>query len=89
MSRTRTLTRLKVLESQAVADFSRALLSQLAQQCDLDEAELMAEAQRLANLFQRGGLTTWEKQHAHVAWEMGVIVEELQLELDGLLAVRL
>ena len=87
MSRTRTLTRLRVLESQAVAGFSREMLSRLAQRCDLDEVELIAEAQRLANLFQREGLVTWDQQRAHVAWEMGVSVEELQLEIDELLAV--
>ena len=88
MSRTRTLTRLKVLESQVVAGLSREIVSRLAQQYDLDEAELMAEAQRLATLFEREGLTTWDQQRAQVAWEMGVTVDELQLEIDELLAVR-
>ena len=87
MSRQRTLSRLTALESQGTAGFPRELLARLAEQFDLDEGEIMAEAERLVARFAEYGATTWEAQLKLMASEQGITVEELQAEVDTMLAV--
>ena len=87
MSRQRTQKRLTALESLGTAGGPRELLARLAQQYNLDEGEIMAEAERLVARFAEYGATTWEAQLHLIASEQGVSVAELQAEIDAMLAV--
>ena len=87
MSRQRIMSRLSVLESHGTAGIPRELLATLAKQYDLDEGELWAEAERLVIRFADYGATTWEAQLQLIASEQGILVDELQAEVDDLLEV--
>jgi hypothetical protein len=87
MSRQRIMSRLITLEAHGTAGIPRGLLAALAERYELDAGELWAEAERLVTRFAEYGATTWADQLHLVASEQGITVEELQAEVDAVLAV--
>ena len=86
MSRQRTMSRLHALESQGTLGVPRELLARLAAELNLDEGELLAEAERLVARFADHGATTWPAQLRLLADEQGTTVAALQAEIDDILA---
>ena len=86
MSRQRTLSRLHVLEVRNPERRQAAMVARVAKQYGVDEAEIWEETKQIAEELQRLGLVTFEEQLAHVAGEMGISVEELQAEIDEMMA---
>ncbi|MGC4105366.1 MAG: hypothetical protein QM753_03280 [Thermomicrobiales bacterium] len=80
MSRATLRTRLAAIEGRP-SPAIRAEVARVAHILDIDEAELLAEAEELARQFQRHGITTREGQLQFVADEAGCPVEELKRDL--------
>jgi transcription initiation factor TFIIIB Brf1 subunit/transcription initiation factor TFIIB len=76
--------RVRVLELRIIPAYPPDLVARLAQQYDLDEGEIIAEAERLITRFARAGATTWEVQLRIVAADRGIPVEELREELQAM-----
>jgi len=58
-----------------------AEVARVARILEIDEAELLAEAEDLTRQFQQHGITTREGQLRFVAEEAGCTIEDLEREL--------
>jgi transcription initiation factor TFIIIB Brf1 subunit/transcription initiation factor TFIIB len=74
--------RVRILELRVGGTYPADLVARLAEQYDLDEGEIIAEAERLITRFARAGATTWEAQLRIVAEDRGIPVEDLRAEID-------
>jgi hypothetical protein len=70
--------RVRVLELPACPP---DLVAKLAQQYDLDEGEIIAEAERLIRCFHQAGAVTWEAQLRIVAEDRAIPIAEMREEL--------
>jgi hypothetical protein len=82
MSRQRTVARIAALEVRVMPACPPEIVARLAQQYDLDEGEIIAEAERLIRCFHQAGAVTWEAQLRIVAADRGIPVADLQAEID-------
>ncbi|MGB3330356.1 MAG: hypothetical protein WBA46_15455 [Thermomicrobiales bacterium] len=80
MSWTRVRARILAVEARP-SPALRTEVARVARSLEIDEAELVAEAENLARQFQRHGITTREGQLRFVAKEAGCPVEDLEREL--------
>ena len=80
MSRATLRTRLAAMEGRPSPGI-RAAVARVAHILDIDEAELLAEAEELARQFRHHGITTREGQLQFVADEHGCTIAELEREL--------
>lgn len=83
MSRATLRTRLAAMEGRS-SPAIRAEVARVAHILDIDEAELLAEAEELARQFRHHGITTREAQLQFVADEADCTVEELARDLASI-----
>jgi hypothetical protein len=76
------MRRVRVLELRVTPAYPPELVARLAQQYDLDEGEIIAEAERLIRCFHQAGAVTWDAQLRIVAEDRGIPLEELRAELE-------
>jgi hypothetical protein len=88
MSRHRVETRLASLESRHATTVSGDYLARLARHYDLDEAELIAEAERLVRGFHQAGAVTLDQQFRYLAAEQGMSLDDCRAQLAVVLAVE-
>ena len=85
MSRQRLVTRLTMLECRHTSTLTSDFLARLSREYDLDEAEIVVEAERIVTRLREAGAVTWDQQLQFLADEEGISVDDYRAQLDTIM----